>query len=438
MPKIQNVARQIITPWATGIRPTWTIGQIRSALLSHRQGDFSLAAQLFDSMLEDDELPGTLQKRVNATLRSEFSLRIDEDRELNRREKQAAELFPDLCPDDQLFDLLANWLVLGVGVATIDWKIDGPLWLPRLRALPSEFLRYDEHERRWTYEAREGTQVVTPGDGKWVLLTSGDRGWIWGLIRGLAALWLGKRLTEGDWQRYCQKHGLPIIKAKVPIFRDSKEKDRFVDELGSIQSEGVIGLPQGSDASQSYDVELLEATDQSWEAFQAHLERADRKIQILLLGSNIGTEQSEATGGSRAAAETSQAGVDREKAKADEKRLAAVLKDQLLRPFFELNFGPAIPVPRPHWDVCPEEDAREWADAQVAFVGLLNQIRTTGYRLKNAEDLAAEYGLELEEDPDAPPAAGTEEAAKIAAKIAAKTKPPTASPAAKKKPGAKK
>lgn len=432
MPRLEHFARQLITPWATSLRPTWTIGQIRHALLAHRQGEFSAVSQLFDSMLEDDELPGTLQKRINATLRSEFQLKIDEDRELSRRERQAADLFPDMVPDDQAFDLLASWLILGVGVATIDWNTKGPLWIPRLRTLPTEFLRYDEHAREWTYEAREGTQRVEPGNGKWVLLTSGDRGWIWGLIRGLAPLWLGKRLTEGDWQRYCQKHGLPIIKAKVPIFRDEKEKDRFIDELGEIQSEGVIGLPQGADESQSYDVELLEATDQSWESFQANLDRADRKIQIMLLGSNIGTEQTEATGGSRAAAETSQLGVDREKAKADEKRLSQALKDQVLAPFFALNFGPNAPVPSPYWDVCPEEDAREWADAQVAFVGLLNQIRTTGYKLKNAEDLAAEYGLELEEDPDAPPPAGSAEAAEIAAKA----RPPATGSAGRPKPKA--
>ena len=434
MARLDHFARNMITPWATSIRPTWTIGQIRNALLAHRQGEFSAVSLLFDSMLEDDELPGTLQKRINATLRSEFSLKINEDRDLNRKEQQAEDLFPDMVPDDQLFDLIASWLILGVGVAMIDWNIKGPLWIPKLRALPSEFLRYDENLRQWTYEAREGTQIVEPGNGKWVLLTSGDRGWIWGLIRGLATLWLGKRLTEGDWQRYCQKHGLPIIKAKVPIFRDEKEKNRFIDELCEIQSEGVIGLPQGTDESQSYDVELLEATDQSWESFQANLERADRKIQIMLLGSNIGTEQSEATGGSRAAAETSQSGIDREKAKADEKRVSQVLKEQFLAPFFALNFGSAVPVPEPYWDVCPEEDARQWADAQVAFVGLLNQIRTTGYKLKNAEDLANEYGLELEEDPDAPPAAGTE----AAAEIAAKAKPPAAGPTgARPKPKAK-
>jgi phage gp29-like protein len=428
-----SIARAQITPWQTGIRPSWTIAGIRGALLALRNGEFSLAAQLFDSMLEDDEFPGDLQKRVNALLRSEFHLvpPDDNDRKLNRREQAAADAFPEMVPDGELFDLIASWLVLGVGVATIDWFVDGPLWIPKLRALPTEFLRYNEFERQWYYTSREGDQKVTPGDGKWVLLAAGQRPWNWGLIRGLAVLWLSKGLTYGDWQRYCQKHGLPIIKAKIPIFRDDKEKDRFIDDLSSIQSEGVVGLPTGPDGD-GYDVELLEATDGSWESFQANLDRADRKIQIMLLGSNIGTEQSEATGGSRAAAETSSNGIDQDKAKADEKYVSQCLLEQFLRPFFAFNFGPTIEAPAPHWDVCPEEDARAWADAQTAFVGMLNAVRTSGYKIKNVVELGQEYGLELEEDPDAPPAAGTEEAATIAAKA----KPPVAGPpkAAKGKP----
>lgn len=431
-PKFASVARSVITPWQTGIRPTWTIGQIRSTLLAHRQGEMGPASQLFDSMLEDDEIPGDLQKRVNALLRSEFHLEIDEERELNRREKMTQDAFCEMAPDGELFDLIASWLFLGVGVATIDWDTSGPLWMPKIRALPTEFLSYVEHERTWYYEAREGRQVVTPGDGKWILLTTGQRGWNYGLIRSLAVLWLSKQLTYCDWQRYCQKHGLPIIKAKVPIFRDDKEKDKFIEDLSLIQSEGVVGLPTGPDGD-GYDVELLEATDQSWEAFEANLARADRKIQIALLGSNIATEQTSDTGGSRAAAETSSEGLDADKATADAKAVGHCLYEQLLVPFYGINFGAAVPVPYPCWEVCPEEDARAWVDAQSAFVDVLNKIRTTGYKISNVADVALEYGLELEEDPDAPPAAGTE----AAAEIAAKAKPPVAGPAGGKKPAKK-
>ncbi len=174
-------------------------------------------------------------------------------------------------------------------------------------------------------------------------------------------------------------------------------------------------------------MELLEATDQSWEAFEANLARADRKIQIALLGSNIATEQTAATGGSKAAAETSSNGLDADKATADAKSIGHCLYEQLLKPFYSVNFGAAAQVPYPCWEVCPEEDARAWVDAQSAFVDVLTKIRTTGYKISNVADVALEYGLELEEDPDAPPAPGTD----AAAEIAAKSKPPMAGPGGK-------
>lgn len=403
MPRLTSIARQIVTPWQTTIKPSWTIGQIRSALSSHRLGDMCAPSQLFDSMLEDDELPGTLQKRVEATLKSDFRLTLQgEDRELNRRERQTEALFCEMAPDDELLDFFAHFLVLGVGVATLDWDTSGSVWVPKLRNLPTEFLRYDEEERVWKYYAREGEQIVTPGDGKWILIARGQRGWNWGLIRALAVLWLGKQMTIGDWQRYCQKHGLPIIKAKVPMLAHEDEKEGFVDDLDELQSEGVIGLPQGGDGQASYDVELLEAKDTAWESFKANLERADRKIQCMLLGSNIGTEQSDATGGSRAAAETSAKGLDRDKAKADAKTLGRTLQEQLLEPFFQLNFGPNATVPFPFWDTCPEDDAREWATARTQFVDMLGKLPAAGYRLKNVDEIAADYGMELEESEKGP------------------------------------
>jgi phage gp29-like protein len=280
--KFSSIARVVTTPHVTSAHPLWSAGSIQSALYSHRDGCFDLVSQLLDSMWEDDEFPGTLQKRVNATLRSEFQLQLPgESRDLNARELAAQTYFPTIAPDCELFDVLKDFIMLGAGVATIDWDFKHPsgIWMPKLRALPAEFLRYDLDRRIWLYEAREGEQIVEPGNGKWFLLTAGQRGWIQGLIRGLANLWYAKQLTLADWQRYNQKHGLPIIKAKVPIYRDHTEKRDFIDDLGEIQSEGVIGLPQDENG-EGYDVELLEARDTAWESFQNNVERYDRKIQV--------------------------------------------------------------------------------------------------------------------------------------------------------------
>jgi phage gp29-like protein len=386
--------KRIVSPWPTTPRPTWTIRQIRAALLQHRQGEFSQIGQLLESLFEDDEIPGALDTRIDATLASAFSLKVDDREKLKPRERDFERAFCDYAPSDDLEDLLGSYLLAGVGVATIDWDTSGEQWLPRVRALPVEFLRYEPHSKKWTYSAREGELEVTPGDGKWILMTRGQRGWIKGLIRGLSLLWLGKQLTIGDWERYCQKHGLPILGVKLPIHRDEREKAQFVDDVVELQSEGVIGMPVDSDGY-GYGLELIEPKTVSWQTFQAKLERADRKIQILLTGGNAQTE-AVGSAGNRSTAEVHASGLTK-KARADERKLSKCLRDQLVRPFFELNYGANVDVPTPYWDVAPEEEIRVWENSRLQFANMLKTLGEGGFKVKNLEQVAGDLGLELEE-----------------------------------------
>lgn len=389
-----SALKRIVNPWPTTPRPTWTIRQIRAALLQHRLGDFSQIGQLIESLLEDDEIPGALETRIDATLASEFQIKVDDREKLKPRERDFEQGFCQYAPDDELADMLGDYLLAGVGLGTVDWDTSGELWLPKLRALPIEFLRYEPHAKRWTYSSKDGELEVTPGDGKWVLLTKGQRGWIKGLIRPLSLLWLGKQLTIGDWERYCQKHGLPILGVKLPIHRDEREKADFVEDVAELQSEGVIGLPVDQEGY-GYGLELIEPKTVSWQTFQAKLERADRKAQILLTGGNAQTE-AVGSAGNRSTAEVHASGLTK-KARADERRLSKCLREQFVRPFFELNFGASVEVPRPYWDVAPEEEIRVWENSRLQFANMLKVLGEGGFKVKNLESIAGDLGLELEE-----------------------------------------
>src|SRR5690606_22906422 len=169
------------TAWTPGIRPTWTIQQVRQALRTHRDGSFAESAQLVDSMGEDDQIPQLASKRIDALLQSDFELQpVDApNRTLSERiAEQLGPLWWDYFPEGELFDFLHWYLHLGVGVATFDWTRSASRWSPRLRTLPPHFLRFDEHRKAWLYNAREGELEVTPGDGRWFLLTRGQRGWM--------------------------------------------------------------------------------------------------------------------------------------------------------------------------------------------------------------------------------------------------------------------
>jgi hypothetical protein len=170
--------------------------------------------------------------------------------------------------------------------------------------------------------------------------------------------------------------------------------------LGSVVREGIVGLPQDEEGY-GYDVELLEPTTVTWQGFQAALERDDRKIQVALLGGNLGAEVAK-SGGNMGAAAT-HADELQKLAGGDAQILGETLKEQLLRPFFELNFGPekTKDMPTPYWDTCPEEDCRSWTTAQGQLAVTIKTFGEAGYEIMNLGDVAKDFGLMLGKKPAA-------------------------------------
>lgn len=361
-------------------------------------GLLSGTSQLLDTMGEDDEIPGAIKERVNATVRAPFHWEYEDESAV----KFIEEYWCKMVNKGELFDFVRNFLIEGVGVAVLDWRHEASAWLPCFRNLPTEFLWHDDSNNQWKYTAREGEFVVEPGNGTWVLLTSGQRGWLYGYIRALALLWVAKQFVFRDWNRYNERHGLPIIKAKMPVSTGAPEKAQFIQEVQELNSEGVIGLPQGVDGPDvSFDLELLEPKDQSWESFQAALERFDRKVNVMLLGGNLGREVAN-TGSNRAAAETHD-GKTVKLALPDSEALGQCFKEQVVWPFFFFNKPGVTDVPLPVWDVEPPEDIKERAAAQETFGKALEALGRAGWDVVNIKELAEQFGLELKPKPKPDP-----------------------------------
>lgn len=395
----RRALRLVVNAWQTTFRPSWSVSQVVSALREHRLGWLSSSSQLLDTMGEDDEIPGAIRKRVNSVVRAAFSFE-GEDEEAN---EFINENWSYIIDKGELFDFMRNFVLEGVGVGVLDWQLKETVWIPCFRNLPTEFLHYDETIKRWKYQAQEGEFIVEPGNGTWVLLTSGQRGWLYGLVRALGLLWVAKQFVFRDWNRYNERHGLPIIKAKVPVSVIESEKKKFVQEIQDLNAEGVIALPQGVDGPDvSYDVDLLETKDQSWQSFQFALERFDRKIQVMLLGGNLGTEVA-TTGANRAAAETHKDNLDSEVAMPDAEALGQCFQRQIVRAFFFFNRPNVSELPYPCWDTEPPEDIQGRATAQKTFGEAITAIQNAGFKVKNIEAIAAEYGFELEEAPENKP-----------------------------------
>jgi hypothetical protein len=410
MPRpVQDLARDLarsVTQWTPGIRPTWTISDVRNALRQHADGDFSLSAQLVDTMGEDDVLPGLFEKRVDAVLGSDFELQAVEapNRQLSQRiADRFGPLWWDTFPESEQSEFLGWYRKLGIGIATLDWDRGGSTWTARLRTLHPQFLRRDNYRGRWIYSAHEGELEVTPGDGRWLLLIDGNRGWMNSAVRALAVTWISKQLGLRDWNRYNERHGLPIIKAFAPAIADDPDQEAFWNDLKSLGSETVAQLVTDlGDKGAKFDLDLLEAKDNSWQTFQALLERADRRFMVRVLGSNLSTEVS---GTGSLAATKVHRGVEQSKANADAQKLSTELRRQGLYPIVTANMQAALEVmPWPKWDTAPPEDDKGNAEAAEVFGKALVQLGKAGYEVENLDEVQERYGLKLvKKAPPEPP-----------------------------------
>lgn len=395
---------QVVNQWTPGIKPTWTISEVRTALRLHAEGDFSLSSQLVDTMGEDDCLPGLYEKRSDAVLGSEFSLEAVEQPNHQLSERLVARFEPqwwDIFPESECSELLRWYRHLGVGIATLDWTRTGNAWTAKLRTLHPQFLRRDQQRNVWLYQSRDGELVVDPGDGRWILLVDGTRGWMHAGVRALAITWISKQLGLRDWNRYNERHGLPIVKAFAPAIADEEDTLQFWEDIKGIQSETVAQLPSHLEGDAKFDLDLLEAKDGSWQTFQALLDRADRRFMVHVLGSNLSTEVS---GSGSLAATKVHRGVEISKATADAEKLSTDLRDQALFPVCAYNVSASLDVvPWPKWDTAPPEDDKGNAEAAEIFAKALVQLGQAGYEVENLEELAERYHMKLKKVPKPEP-----------------------------------
>lgn len=260
---------------------------------------------------------------------------------------------------------LLRWAVLmGFALAELIWDTGegDEAWQVTLKPWHPSFVYYNLITRKYGVYTENGVQEITPGDGKWFLYApSGPyRAWIQGAVRSCAIPWLGRQYAFRDWLRYCEMHGLPMRKVKVPTDANDPEKQALYGSIMAMGSAAVLQLPQNADGT-GWDVELLEATDGSWKTFQAAEESCNTKFAIAILGQNLSTE---VQGGSFAAAKV-HGNVRQDYLEADAQTLAQAFRSQVLKPWAEYNYGDPNLAPHPRWETAPPEDLKAKSDMLV-------------------------------------------------------------------------
>jgi phage gp29-like protein len=391
------VMRQRLRPWSPGIQTTWSVALIRAVLQEHERGQLWRSSLLVDAMGRDDRLMPILRHRVRGLLGLPLEMVPPDDSEAaGEFAKLWLDMWPRAAPLANLARLLQDYIMLGVAVAQISWEKNAITdeWEPRLHNEHPSFLYWDEASYSYKYQTREEGMVdIVPGDGKWILLEAGERGYRNGAVRALALLWYIRELGWFDHARYNEKHGMPLLMAKHPAEIRDDEREDFWEDIRTLGRETTVLLPQGVGPNgESFDLALLEAQDGSYGTFEVIRQAAGTSMAIYLLGQNLTTE---IDAGSFAAA-TVHKNVKTEILQADEKEVGDDIFQQFVIPTSELlREGGAKLAPRPTLDTTPPEDLKTDAETWRTLMGAVSVALGTGMKV-DVKALADKYKLPIE------------------------------------------
>jgi phage gp29-like protein len=407
-----------------------TVYAINAALFQLERGVFRNAAILSDATGRDDRISAVTSTRVGGLLATNLDVKPADDTDKAAKlagmlggTEDAPGRWDRMFPQGNLAKLLRSGLHLNMGVAQIVWTLEGGMWWPRLHFWHSQFVRWDVPSESFKLQTENQGEIDLPrldddteAEGNWfVWCPFGYRyAWTDGLIRSLAPMFMRRMWINRDWARYNEVHGLPITKAIAPgSGGKGSAHEEFFEAVANRGAEPTILLRQGEDGNK-FDVELLEATAQTYQTFSDSKTDVNTDIAILMLGQNLTTEATGGGLGDGGAATHNLVRLDKAR---EDAALATELYKQVLRPWARFNFKDPNLAPRPMYRVDPPDD--EISKAAV-LKGLGDGIAALAVAKVpiNIRSTAEEFGLLLvsEEEQAALEAVAKEEAA---AKLAA-------------------
>ena len=399
--------RHVYLPWTPGVQPSWTVSGVSGALGEHERGSFANSAKLVDAMFRDDRLAAVVNTRLNALFGLPFALDpADESDAAIAAAEEATEDWPSWCPEAVLREAKRWQLFMGFAILQIIWERTAKRYTPTLKVWHPQFIYADEDRGVLVAETQSGPVDIPigGGDAKWVVLGTTDRPWMNGLVRPLAVPWLVAQWGLRDWARYSERHGMPIVKAMVPVVADDVDKDDFFEDVRTLSVETTVQLPVGIPGANgdplNFDLDLVEATDDSWKGFQGLLSHVHDTYSIALTGNNLTTL---IEGGSFAAAKTAE-GILGQYVAADAEELSTELHNQKLVPWAEFNFAQGAAVaPWPKWDTSPPEDLKLKAETFGLFGKALTELKNGGAKPRDLVAMAEMFGLDVDEEEPPPP-----------------------------------
>lgn len=366
------------------------VALVREILREHELGQFQRSALLADALGRDDRVESAVDTLILGVLRLPFRF-IQAAIDSGDAIALAVALWArGALSESELYDFVRWFLFIGVGLLELDWDTSDPEnWVIRgAKAWHMSHVYWREDLQVYVLQTRDGQVQIDPGNGKWVLLQRGRRGWMRGFVRTLPLPTLIRKLAWRDWARHSEFLGQGIVKAKTPSGAPDADRNRYIGSIKSLGADGLIECPVDENGN-GYDAELLEAAEDHGEGFEKLIARCEKSIEVRILGQAATTENS---GPYVARGVFKSVTLDRIDGTVGP--LEAALYEQAFRPLCLFNFGNAELAPRPEWDSEPPPDKLTQAQALQALGQFLTTIATAGYEADPAE-LTKRFGITI-------------------------------------------
>lgn len=397
----------IVTQPSTHAVIDWSPDRITLAEHTANTGNFTLLADLCESMMADDRISQALDRLFDSTtLPLTFQL-PGKKAEDSKNDPIVQALDADwwhILPESTVRDIV-GWLALAwVCLVHIDGWVQDPesgRVIPKLTVWSLRNLRHDP-ERGWVVKvATSGSPLsfwkeisIEPGDGNWMILSLGS-GWrsvMRAPWRGLARWWLLKVYATVDWAAASERHGqgIGVASNTSESFRyQEKDREKLARQIAQGGRNKTIVLPDG------FEYSLIVDGANTYTTFKVQTETANLAFSISLIGTNLTTE---VQGGSYAAAGVHKS-ADASKVRGLLESLSTSSRSQLLIWWVLYNWGAGSLAPYPHWDTTPPEDLDALAGTQVKASTAAKQWVDAGFPVSRSK-WAEKWGVPLAETPE--------------------------------------
>ncbi len=369
---------------------------MRLAKIRATQGDYSLAADLVNDLIADDDcVGGVMAVRVAAVLSAPLTF----EHGVGRSKKQpvkALEALEDwwaMFSKPELSLLLLWGFLFGIGLGQLVYRDEqGELYqrdgriVPRLKTWSPRHLRRDPMSGDWYLDLAGKRVPITPGDGEWIMLTphggqdpTGFAPWrsiaLHALMRAFAILDSGRR---GEVSTILVAAGPPGTKI------GNENRDALAKELRALGRDAAVVFEGGLDLKNL-------SLEGSHKIFESQWDHAEKSIAIRLVGQNLTTHGSQGTYGATAVQEL----VRQDVKEGDADTVGDTLHDQGTVPWSLINWGSADLAPWPVYNVKPAKNVKLIAEAQSAQLKVIADAKALSARVDVDAMLEQIDGIEM-------------------------------------------